>query len=193
MTEHEKHTTDVSAPDRPQSAESKDAKTKKPADAEAKLSDLEDKFLRALADAENARKRAARARTEGHVAGIAEAVNALLPTLDNIELALKNRPNTDAVSVASLFDGVEATRRVFIEGLKSLGVERLDPTGEAFDPNTCEAMSVQEVDTAPTNTVLETVQPGYRRGDYLIRPAFVVVSKVKNSGPGESEDQHTKV
>ena len=83
------------------------------------------------------------------------------PTLDNIELALKNRPNTDAVSVASLFDGVEATRRCSSR-LKS-SVLNVLINRKAFDPNTCEAMSVQEVDTVPANTVLKLCSPATGR------------------------------
>ncbi len=156
----------------------------KAADSDHDASVLREKLLRALADAENARKRAAAARGEGRNAGLADAVNALLPALDNIELAFKNRPQASDAPVAALFDGVEATRRVFLDGLKSLGIERIDPVGQPFDPKVCEAVSVRDEATAPANTVIETVQPGYRRGEQLIRPAMVIVAKAKNVAGG---------
>lgn len=145
--------------------------------ASDEISELKGRLLRALAEADNARKRAVAVRDEGRVTGLADAVTALIPALDSLELTLKSWTvhGTETIGEAA-FEGVAATRSVFLEALKSLGVERIEPTGLPFDPNTAEAMAMREDSSVPQDTVLETVQPGYRLNGRLIRPAFVIVA-----------------
>lgn len=152
-------------------------------EARSEISELNDKLLRALADADNARKRAAAARRDGREEGLADALRAFAPVLDNLDLALNaaNDVEADSVQLKTLVEGLQATRKVFLRALQQLGAERLEPTGEPFDSSFCEAMSVRADLSAPPNTVLETIQPGYRVGKRLVRPACVIVSPKADS------------
>ncbi len=156
-------------------------------EAKAEIASLKDRLLRALADASNARNRAGLARDEGRKAGIAAAIEAMLPALDSLDLALKSAEAHEAEfsgAGTALLDGVRHTHSALLDNLGRLGVTRIDPAGEKFDPNQCEAISTREDETTKPNTVLETVQPGYRFEQRLIRPAFVIVSiSKKNEGP----------
>src|SRR5690606_12967629 len=96
---------------------------------------LRDRLLRALADAENARRRADIARREGWKAGVAEVVGRLLPGLDSLDLAIRAEPapETDGGFARAVIEGVRAGRRELLEALDKVGVTRIEPEGEPFD------------------------------------------------------------
>jgi molecular chaperone GrpE len=103
-----------------------------------------------------------------------EVVVQLLPLLDNIDRALTHRP-------AELKDnawaaGVEQVGKQALESLKKLGVERISSTGQPFDHNLHEAVSMEDGEGAE-EVVLEELQPGYKIGDRVIRHAIVKVGK----------------
>lgn len=163
-------------------------------EAKSEIENLKDRLLRALAEASNARNRAGAARSDGRKDGIVAAVEAMIPALDNFDLALKSAESHDAAlgdAGKALLDGVAQTRRALIESLGRLGVTRFDPTGKRFDPNHCEAISMREDASVGPNMVVETVQPGYRFEQRLIRPAFVIVS-TKESAGGSTMEQSSK-
>ncbi len=139
-----------------------------------------EKLLRALADAENARKRADRARSEGREAGIAELAASIIPALDSLKLAIDaTRPaEQDAQShVEAILEGLRATNRAFLSAFMKVGVNPISPAkGELFDPNLHDAIASRPDPEADEGHVLETVQSGYKVGDRLIRPARVVIS-----------------
>ena len=167
-----------------QSPEPQEQGLEKPESTQAAASDadeLRERLLRALADAENARKRADRARAEGRESGIADLVSKIVPALDSLDLAIEAAGRTEEgtqPSVDALLNGLRATSRAFLDALIKVGVERICPgTGEAFDPNIHDAIASRSDDETGDGLVLETLQPGYRVASRLVRPARVVISR----------------
>jgi molecular chaperone GrpE len=167
-----------------QSPEPQEQGLEKPESTQAAASDadeLRERLLRALADAENARKRADRARAEGRESGIADLVSKIVPALDSLDLAIEAAGRTEEgtqPSVDALLNGLRATSRAFLDALIKVGVERICPgTGEAFDPNIHDAIASRSDDETGDGLVLETLQPGYRVASRLVRPARVVIAR----------------
>ncbi len=133
-----------------------------------------EQYLRALADLDNVRKRAARDIEAASRHGLEKFVAELLPVKDSLELAVQNAPRAD---VRSLIEGQDATLQLLTRALEKLGVAVIDPQGEPFDPARHEAMMTQESATAEPNSVLQVVQPGYELNGRLVRPARVIVSR----------------
>lgn len=146
---------------------------------DAEIACLTDKWKRALADAENARKRADMSRAEGREHGIAVAVEALAPALDALSLgieAAKKAPNAEDPRIVSHLEGLRNIRTAFETGLKALGVRTIAPGNTPFDPALHEAMQMQETDKTNPGQVLVLHRPGFAIGQRLIRPARVTVS-----------------
>lgn len=103
-------------------------------------------------------------------------VEELLEAMDNLDLALEHV--ADVPAAEPLARGVELARRRFLEALERHGVEKVDPSGEEFDPNEAEAMRVDPVnEPAMSGKVTDVLRPGYRLGDRVIRPARVAVGR----------------
>ncbi len=135
------------------------------------LRDEHDRRLRAAADLENYKKRAAKDREEVSRYGIERLVRELLPVLDNLDRALGAAAQDDPLT-----SGVELTRRMLADALGRFGVRSFSAKGERFDPRVHEAlMSISSAEHAP-GLVLEEQQRGFYLNDRLIRPAAVVVS-----------------
>jgi len=151
-------------------------------EAEEQAPVLREKLLRALADAENARKHGAQARLEGREEGIVAAVREFIDVLDNLDraLAAQKAPTAEFDQSDALQAGVIATRDLMLAGLQRLHIERIAPLNEKFDPDFCEAVSMRAVAGLARGVVIEVVQPGYRVGARLIRPAQVIVSRETN-------------
>ncbi|AUJ65603.1 nucleotide exchange factor GrpE (plasmid) [Aestuarium zhoushanense] len=155
---------------------------------EAEIARLTDKWQRALADAENARKRADMSRAEGREHGIALAVEALAPVLDALSLgieAARNSPDAEDPRIASHLEGLRKIRTAFETGLKALGVRTIAPVDTPFDPALHEAMQMQETDKAKPGQVVVLHRPGFAIGQRLIRPARVTVS----AAPSEAAEE----
>lgn len=139
---------------------------------------LLDRVARLQAEFENARKRAAKENADYRDFAVAEAARALLPVIDNFNLALKNT----AGSPEDFRKGVELIHKQLQDVLQKMNVQRVPAKGEPFDPRVHEAIEVVESDEAPDHHVLEELQPGYRIKDRLLRPAMVRVAKGKSNG-----------
>lgn len=140
---------------------------------------LRDKWQRALADAENARKRADAARLEAREHGIAVAVEALAPALDALSLgieAARSDPDAEDPRIRAHLEGLRNIRSAFETGLKALGVRAIAPENVPFDPKYHEAMGALETDALGPGHVMVLHRPGYAVGQRLIRPAHVTVS-----------------
>ena len=145
------------------------------ADTEAKLQEQKDAWLRALADAENARKRAQADIANAHKYGVERIAESLVPVMDSLEAALAS----DATDPATLRTGVELTKKQLQAAFEKAGVAEISPApGEKFDPHYHQAMAAVEADADP-NTVVQVMQKGFRLNDQLIRPALVTVAKAK--------------
>ena len=150
-------------------------------EAEADIEELKrrsedhwNKYLRAVAELDNLRKRNAREVENAHKFGVERLAAALLPVRDSMEAALASAGDTDS---AALLDGQRATLRLLDEALKSAGIEEIDPEGEPFDPSQHEAMSMLPSAEVEPNSVLQVVQKGYRIHERVLRPARVIVSR----------------
>jgi molecular chaperone GrpE len=133
-----------------------------------------DQYLRAVAELENVRKRAARDVEAANRYGLEKLIEELLPVRESLELAVQNAARAD---VRSLAQGQEATLKLLNKALEKLGVTLIDPLGEPFDPARHEAMMMQESATAEPNSVLKVVQPGFELNGRLLRPARVIVAR----------------
>jgi molecular chaperone GrpE len=151
------------------------------AEAVALAAELKDRLLRTLAEMENLRKRTEREVADSRLYGTTSFARDILGVADNIRRAL------DAVSpelrasaepgVKALIDGVELTERELLKALEKNGVQQYTPRGERFDPNVHQAMFEVPDASVPAGSVVEVVQPGYRIGERVLRPALVGVSK----------------
>ena len=130
-------------------------------------------FLRAIAELENVRKRAAREVDLARQFGVERLAADLLPVVDTLGLAVESAATADA---ATLAQGQDAVLRLMLKAFERAGLEPVDPAGQPFDPSRHEAMAMQPSAEHPAHTVLEVVQQGWILNGRLLRPARVVVS-----------------
>jgi molecular chaperone GrpE len=140
-------------------------------DLAAELSEMEDRYKRALADLDNYRKRSAR-ETERRIEDAREAqLREWLEVVDSLERALFMEPDNPIVQ------GLRAVLGQMETVLARQGVTRIDAAGEAFDPVRHEAVGVSPADRAPPGTVTDVTRSGFERNGHVLRPAEVVVSR----------------
>jgi molecular chaperone GrpE len=130
--------------------------------------------LRAAAELDNIRKRAARDVEQAHRYALEKFVQEVLPAVDGLEMAVATSAKADAASLAS---GQQATLKLLQKALERFAVITLDPQGEPFDPARHEAMAMQDSPTAEPHSVLQVVQRGYELNGRLLRPARVIVAR----------------
>jgi molecular chaperone GrpE len=153
------------------------------AEKDKEIAELKDKYLRTLADTENARKRI-RQQSEESVRIQREAIlRDLLPIIDNLERALVAARTGADVKV--VVDGVEMTVKALIDFLRAQGVTPLQSVGQAFDPNRHEAADHVESEIHPPNTVVDEFHRGYLIGERTLRPARVSVAKQTGTDSGK--------
>ena len=142
----------------------------------AALSAAKDQTLRAQAEEQNARRRAAQDVEKAHKFGLEKFVGDLLPVVDNLDRALA-AINIEDESMKSVVEGLELTRKSFGDILAKHQVIAVDPAGEPFDAQFHQAMSMVENPDVESNTVIDVFQKGYTLHGRLVRPAMVVVAK----------------
>jgi molecular chaperone GrpE len=133
---------------------------------------LLDRLARMQADFENSRKRAAREQQEFRDYALADAIKALLPTLDSLERALQS----SASEKSELRSGIELVYKQLQDTLMKLGLRPIPAKGEPFDPRLHEAIEMVETTAAPDHQILDELQRGYKLKDRLLRPAMVKVA-----------------
>jgi molecular chaperone GrpE len=146
---------------------------------EAELAEHKDRLLRALAEAENTRRRAQRERDDATRYAISGFAKELLSAADNLRRALDSLPEAEVGDerTRSLLAGVAATERELLSVFERHGIRRIDPMGERFDHNLHQAIFEVEHGDRPPGTIIEVLQPGYLLHDRLLRPAMVGVAK----------------
>jgi molecular chaperone GrpE len=159
------------------------------AEKDKEIAELKDKYLRTLADSENARKRV-RQQSEESVRIQREAIlRDLLPIIDNLERALvAARNGTDPKTIVA---GVEMTVRALIDFLRAQGVTPLQAVGQAFDPTRHEAVDHVASAAHPPNTVVDEFHRGYLIGERVLRPARVSVAKGNKTDSGKRNEGET--
>ena len=146
----------------------------------AQAESLKDQALRAVAEADNVRKRADRSIENAHKYALERFVNDLLPAVDSFERAVDAA--TDLVgsggeAVSAMAEGMELSLKLLLEAMQRQGIEEVDPIGAPFDPKLHEAMSMIENPEAEPGSVIEVFQKGYTVNGRLARPARVIVAK----------------
>jgi len=137
------------------------------AEAQAKIEQQRDTMMRAVADAENARKRAQTEAASSRKYALEQFAEGLLPVMDSLEAALK----TGDIS------GVQLTLKQLGAALEKSSIRPIDPKpGERFDPHRHQAMAAVEAQADP-NTIVAVMQKGYALHDRVLRPALVTVAK----------------
>lgn len=148
---------------------------------EAENAELKDRFIRLAADMENLRRRTDRDVKDARTFAISNFARDILGVADNLQRALlvitpEQRAEAGA-TLQSLIEGVELTDKEMVATMERHGVTKLDPKGEKFDPNFHQAMFEMPNPDVPNNTVMEVVQPGFKIGERMLRPAMVGVAK----------------
>ena len=144
------------------------------AEAQAKLELQRDSMMRALADAENARKRAQTEAAAAQKYALERFAEQLLPVVDSLQAAL----GSENTSREALRNGVELTLKQLGAALERANVREISPAkGERFDPHRHHAMAAVEASDCEPNTVVSLMQKGYTLHDRVLRPALVTVAK----------------
>lgn len=141
----------------------------------AEIATLKEDYLRSQAEIQNVRRRAEQDVEKAHKFSTEKFARELLAVADNLERTIAASPDDEIVK--PLIEGVEMTRKGFMDTLAKFKVEVVDPEGHPFDPDLHQAISMVEAPDAEPNTVLNVVQKGYTNHGRLLRPAMVVVSK----------------
>jgi molecular chaperone GrpE len=138
--------------------------------------DYHDKWLRAVAELDNVRKRARRDVGAAESRGIFKLARELLPALDNFERALAAAEAQPENRDHHLTDGIRLVQSELLGSLARVGIEPDSPKGERFDPHRHEAVAQQPVEGVEPGTIVEVYSAGYTYGEDVLRPAKVVVA-----------------
>lgn len=143
-------------------------------EAQQSAKDNWDKVLRAQAEMENLKRRNAKDLENAHKFALDGFVKALLEVKDSLSMGLKTASDESA-TIESIIEGLSMTDKVFLSTLEKFGVKSIEPTGEVFNPEFHEAVTMLPMPDKQSNTVLEVVQTGFTLNDRLVRPAMVIV------------------
>lgn len=162
---------------------------------EAKLNSAEqeakenyDRFLRVSAEFENYKKRSAREMADFKKFANESLIKELLSVVDNLERAINSSANDEYVN-SSVVEGVNMTLKEILKIFEKYSVKPIESLGKTFDPNFHQAISQEETEEHPENTVLKEFNKGYLMHDRLIRPSIVIVSKTKvKTGNDDNND-----
>jgi molecular chaperone GrpE len=153
-----------------------------PAALRSEVAELKDRLLRALAEAENIRKRADRDRRDAEQYGITRFARDLLSVHDNFERAMRVVTDETREAAGPLLEGIELTQKELLSALGKHGIRKVEPQkGERFDPKLHQAMFEAPVPGTRSGDIIEVMGEGFTIGDRLLRPAQVGVS---SGGPG---------
>ena len=148
----------------------------------AERDELKDKFMRALADAENARKRADKQRREAEQYGGSKLARDILPVYDNMKRALEAATEEQREVSAALIEGIELTLRELMSVYSKHGIEVISPAvGDKFDPQVHQAMFEAPVPGTKAGEIIQVAAEGFMLHDRLLRPAQVGVSSMPAS------------
>jgi molecular chaperone GrpE len=150
------------------------------ATAKSTVADQKDSVIRARAEVDNVRRRAAQDVEKARKFALEKFAAEMLSTVDNLERALQNIDKDDESNTA-IIEGIELTYQGLLASLEKFAIQAIDPQDQPFNPELHQAMSMQEIEGVAPNTVIAVMQKGYELNGRLIRPAMVMVSKAKPS------------
>ena len=150
---------------------------------ETKLKEADDKYLRAVAEMDNTRKRTAKEMETLRLNVMMDTITPFLQVFDHFSMAVT--ASSASNNLKSLLDGMKMIQNEFDKAFSELGVVKIDAVGKDFDPNQHEAVSQEASDTVPAGKVIRQWSFGYKTPQRLLKPAMVVVS----SGPQQKADE----
>lgn len=156
--------------------------------AEQQAAEAKDQAIRALAEAQNIRRRAEKDVGDARKYALDKFAAALLAVADNLERAIE-AADASSEQVKPLLEGVELTHKNLLSVFSQFNIVIVDPQGEPFDPSVHQAVSMVENAKVEPNSVLHVMQKGYRLNERLLRPAMVVVSKAAVAAPAAGVDE----
>ncbi len=139
-----------------------------------KLDQLQDDFVRKIADFENAKKRLEREKDDFVKFANEKLIGAFLPVIDNFERALLHA--NDEASKDGFISGVELIKKQIFDILSSTGLEKIETAGKEFDPHFHEAMGTVETTEHEPDFIVEEIQAGYMLKEKLLRPSWVRIA-----------------
>ncbi len=148
---------------------------------EAELDATKDRWLRAVADLENYKKRTKRETDEAVTRAIQGLLPAFLPTVDNLERALEVAGAGKVDQHEQLVQGITMVRDEFLGALRKHGIEAVESVGVPFDPSVHDALQQIDSPDHPPGMVIREFERGYKLGERLLRPARVIIA-----GPGST-------
>ena len=148
--------------------------------------ELNDKYLRAYADLDNYRKQMQKKMEDYRRSYEIEFFNKIIPILDSFDRALSGAEFN--ANFDNFYKGIEIIHRQLKEALKSLGLIEFSGLGEVFDPSRHEAVATVSTDEQPEDIIVEEISKGYIVDDRVIKPAKVYVSKQKEGGQEDGEN-----
>jgi len=159
----------------------------------AENAELKDRALRALADAENTRRIAAREKQDATQYAVTRFARDMVGIADNFARALAALPADKLQSadpaVKAVIEGIEATERQLLATLQNHGVKAIDTADGKFDPNLHQAIAEVPGNGKPGGSIVDVVQTGYVIGDRLLRPAMVTVARRDGSDGAKVDTQ----
>lgn len=145
------------------------------------IASLKDKLLRAMAEAENVRRRAEKEVADAKLYGVTSLAREMLAFVDNLRRAAESVPAEARAALdpvaATLLDGIGVIERDFLSRLARFGVKPIEALDAKFDPNLHEALYEMPDETKPAGTVAQVMEQGYTIGDRVLRPAKVGVTR----------------
>ena len=153
----------------------------------AERDDYRDRFMRALADAENTRKRSEKDRREAEKYGGSKLARDMMPVYDNLKRALDAATDEQRAAFGPLLEGVELTMRELLSVFSKHGIEPVSPqVGDRFDPQLHQAMFEAPVPNTIAGEIIQVSTEGFLLHDRLLRPAQVGVSSMVAQNAGNA-------
>jgi len=184
---------DPTTEEQPQDGAGPEAAALRIEELEKQLAAMKDQALRALAEAENTRKRSERDRQDTAKFAVSSFAKELLSVADNLRRALSAiTPESQANSpeLKNIYTGVEMTERELLGLFERNGIKKIEPMGQKFDANLHEVLFEIDAPDKPPGTVMQVIEPGYTIHERLLRPARVGVAKGgEEMQPGSNVDK----
>lgn len=150
---------------------------KKIEELENQNAEMKDKYMRAMAEAENIRKRAAKEKIDIIKRANKDLLLSLLNFMDNFERAIKEGEKNTDIQNSEYYKGIELIHKQFIDFIHDNGVSEIECLGEEFDPNLHEALTMVEIPDCEHEKIVEVYAKGYKLNEELLRTAKVIVGK----------------
>ena len=176
QNQEELNLNEESISENPSSANLDENQTDQTNDYEQQIEELKNQVLYAKAETENVRRRGFEDAEKTRKYALESFSQELLTVKDSLEASL----NSETIDLTTLKDGVELTLKQLNSVFEKFNIDEINPIDEKFNPNEHQAISMIESEDKEANTILDVLQKGYKLNERVIRPAMVVVSKLKD-------------